>query len=403
GYYYLNSINPGSNNLNLNQAAIINAVPANYTISQPRIQILAGNSVAGDPFELKLTTYPVLSSWNVTDYGFTLFYDHTTMEYMGSSLDGTISEGGDLQVLTSEPGYLNVSWNRSEALFGGGDLVKFEFRALEPGDYYFDAVDMAYNSNSLINIDHLITHIPAPVASLAESTISLNNAMQIGYNQVATQNLSTSYLLPSWNVTHYEFDLGYNPEKVQFEAVVSEGTLSEIADNVLATVTSPGTVHVSCDTSVPITGLGSLLLKIQFRAIGNGSTSSATVISISNFMYNDTAILHTSNAYILLSPLTSIDEDFPQAISGLNNYPNPFNPSTTISFSLQRPGEVSLAIYNLKGQKIKTLLEGKMTGGTHQIVWNGKDNAGQAAPSGIYLYRLQADGKNQTGKMVMMK
>ncbi len=251
--------------------------------------------MAGDPFELRLTTYPVLSSWNVTAYGFSLFYDHTAIEYMGSSLSGTISEGGDLQVQTNDPGFLHVTWNRGTALFGGGDLVKFSFRALEPGDYYFDAVDMTYNSTALVNIDHLITHIPAPVASLAESSISLTNAMQIGYNQIATQSMNTTYLLPSWNVTHYEFDLGYNPEKVQFEGVVSTGTLSEIATALTAEVSTPGTVHVSFESTAPLSGLGSLLLKIQFRAIGNGSSSSATIISISNFRYNNTPITNTSN------------------------------------------------------------------------------------------------------------
>jgi len=85
------------------------------------------------------------------------------------------------------------------------------------------------------------------------------------------------------------------------------------------------------------------------------------------------------------------------------NYPNPFNPTTTINFSLNRGEYVRLAIYNIKGQIIKTLVNANLNSGEHSIMWNGLDEANQPVSSGIYFYRLQSDTFTQTRKMLMMK
>ncbi len=86
------------------------------------------------------------------------------------------------------------------------------------------------------------------------------------------------------------------------------------------------------------------------------------------------------------------------------NHPNPFNPSTTISFALmQNSPKVELGIYNLKGQLVKNLFSGSMDRGNHSLVWDGLDNSGQSVGSGVFFYRL-SDGKNsQQRKMVLMK
>ena len=85
------------------------------------------------------------------------------------------------------------------------------------------------------------------------------------------------------------------------------------------------------------------------------------------------------------------------------NYPNPFNPSTTISFSVPASGEVELAIFNLKGQRVKTLVSGELTKGQHSVVWNGLDNAGRSVASGVYLYKLRSGTELKTRKMMLMK
>ena len=93
------------------------------------------------------------------------------------------------------------------------------------------------------------------------------------------------------------------------------------------------------------------------------------------------------------------------SINSLNgNYPNPFNPTTTISFSVaQTSSFVTLGIYNLKGQKIKKFEIRNLKSGINNIVWNGDDNNGKAVSSGVYYYKLQVDKFFQTKKMVLIK
>ena len=84
------------------------------------------------------------------------------------------------------------------------------------------------------------------------------------------------------------------------------------------------------------------------------------------------------------------------------NYPNPFNPSTTIRYSIPQSGKVCLDIFNLKGQKVQTLINGIQDSGVHSVVWNGTDAKGRSVGSGVYFYRLTGPG--QTSKrMLLMK
>ncbi|MCD4797288.1 MAG: FG-GAP-like repeat-containing protein [Candidatus Cloacimonetes bacterium] len=94
---------------------------------------------------------------------------------------------------------------------------------------------------------------------------------------------------------------------------------------------------------------------------------------------------------------TGTDEIIPQiAKSKLNqNYPNPFNPTTTISFNISSKDakNTKLIIYNIKGQKVKTLLNEHLAKGEHSVVWNGKDDSGKSVSSGIYFYKLSVENK----------
>jgi hypothetical protein len=104
-------------------------------------------------------------------------------------------------------------------------------------------------------------------------------------------------------------------------------------------------------------------------------------------------------------PPLSVNEnsDLPQAIKIISNSPNPFNPSTTISFSLSAPGKAELAVYSATGQKVRTLVSGNKTAGTHSVVWDGRDDSGKPVSSGVYLSRLIAGKQTVTGKMLLLR
>ena len=85
------------------------------------------------------------------------------------------------------------------------------------------------------------------------------------------------------------------------------------------------------------------------------------------------------------------------------NHPNPFNPSTTINYSVAEPGHVILEIYNLKGAKVAVLREGVLSAGNYTAIWNGKDGNGSPVSSGVYFYKMKAGKYSQTKKMILMK
>ena len=85
------------------------------------------------------------------------------------------------------------------------------------------------------------------------------------------------------------------------------------------------------------------------------------------------------------------------------NYPNPFNPITQIAYELLEAGEVSLVVYNLLGQQVRVLVQGRQEAGYYRVTWDGRDGYGRSVSSGIYLYRLASRGLAQTGRMLLLK
>ncbi|MDP8204954.1 MAG: T9SS type A sorting domain-containing protein, partial [Candidatus Tenebribacter mawsonii] len=84
------------------------------------------------------------------------------------------------------------------------------------------------------------------------------------------------------------------------------------------------------------------------------------------------------------------------------NFPNPFNPETTIEFSIQQKSYIGLSVYNIKGQKIKTLIKNRLDEGNHSVAWNGDDEFGKPVSSGIYYYKLNVNGKTEAVKKCLL-
>lgn len=85
----------------------------------------------------------------------------------------------------------------------------------------------------------------------------------------------------------------------------------------------------------------------------------------------------------------------------VSNYPNPFNPSTTIAFSVPEAGKVRLTVYNIRGQRVRDLIDDSMMRGFHKVIWDGKDNGKHSVSSGLYFVRIDT-GNNTVIKKVMM-
>jgi hypothetical protein len=93
----------------------------------------------------------------------------------------------------------------------------------------------------------------------------------------------------------------------------------------------------------------------------------------------------------------------PKNFALMQNYPNPFNPSTTISFALPYRSHIRLEIFNALGQLVRVLCDSELPAGNAQVVWDGRDNKGGDASSGVYFYRLKSDNRTIARKMLLLK
>ena len=127
-----------------------------------------------------------------------------------------------------------------------------------------------------------------------------------------------------------------------------------------------------------------------------------------NLESGETVTFNTSDIEeITFGPDVSVEEmvEFISQIpiEFLKNYPNPFNPRTTISFAIAEPGKAKVEIFNIKGQKVKTLLNKHLKGGKHSVIWNGTDNSNKKVSSGVYFYQVSVNNEQKVKKMLMLK
>ncbi|MFC1512343.1 FlgD immunoglobulin-like domain containing protein [Candidatus Latescibacterota bacterium] len=101
--------------------------------------------------------------------------------------------------------------------------------------------------------------------------------------------------------------------------------------------------------------------------------------------------------------VTSVEDGTPVAFPTITSYPNPFNPSTTISFTLPEHGFTELVVYNMAGQNIRTLVVGELTPGAHEVVWDGCDDSGHPVSSGMFVSLLKTGDTVVTNRMTLVK
>ncbi len=120
-------------------------------------------------------------------------------------------------------------------------------------------------------------------------------------------------------------------------------------------------------------------------------------------MYGTHESVHSNEVEVIIG--TGSYPNLIPAISKLEgNYPNPFNPTTEISYSLSNTGHVTIDIFNVKGELVKTLVNREVIAGTHSVTWMGDDSSGKSITSGIYFYKMRAGGRyTNTRKMILLK
>jgi hypothetical protein len=154
-------------------------------------------------------------------------------------------------------------------------------------------------------------------------------------------------------------------------------------------------------TALPMTigPLGVDTIKVSWTPDSVGSLRDTLVV-----YHKDTTSASPRQYRLSITVVTGIDDnESPDRFELYPNHPNPFNPSTGISYQLSMNNEASLRIFNLLGREVRMLLHGFQTSGRHEVVWDGRDNFGNAVASGVYLYRLESGRFVKTRKLMLLK
>lgn len=208
---------------------------------------------------------------------------------------------------------------------------------------------------------------------------------------------------------YFEFDK--EPEYTAvFVQMDSLSTINEIA--IMSNDQCYGAAVVDGETVMIQAFISSLPEGSELELVAwDGAKSNANSIPINLFDRTNNTYIQcssfvkdTSDHYLIKTGSTIQDTEVPATLGlGLKNYPNPFNPITTISYSVPSDGDVTLNIYNARGQLVNTLVSEHKSKGNYQVLWHGKDANGSPVASGLYLTRLVSSGKSVSSKMLLMK
>ena len=125
------------------------------------------------------------------------------------------------------------------------------------------------------------------------------------------------------------------------------------------------------------------------------------VVTATDYGWNESK--RSEEVSLTVTSVGDKERKIPTTFAVAQNYPNPFNPGTYISYQLPKPCEVTIIVYNLSGQKIRTLVQGKREAGYFTVYWDGKADDGTNVASGVYFYKIQAGNFTNIKKMVLMR
>ena len=269
---------------------------------------------------------------------------------------------------------ITLIWNEPVDTFG---LVGYQvfnnyelIATVEENEYLF--ADQA-NGDFILSVNSIYTD------DLSAMSEPLGYSLVLAYPALnPVINIDGNNILLSWDAPSDTFGLvGYNLYALNADEV------------------NQPQLWVTIDTLVTETSLSD-----DISELPNGEYRWAVVSVYRNLqtevtLYSEATVsdIVTENAQEDVAPLTTIN----------GNYPNPFNPETQISFQISKRSYVTMNVFNLKGQLVKSLVNENLKSGSHTITWNGNDDNGRAVASGIYFFRLSNDGVNKIHKCTLMK
>jgi hypothetical protein len=295
----------------------------------------------------------------------------TIDQYGDANLDGLVNVGDCVTMVAY--------------IIGRGVLSERQFDAADMnGDDRVDIGDLQQVINTILEIDVPPLSYPTDIPVVVE----IGRDVDLSGSQLA---------VPLWaeipiEASAVQFEIEFDPERLTAIDISPQDMISHMAlDYSVSEGRVRGIVYDLGGASFgPATGD---LLNFNFLVEGSGDDVSDGII-LEEFL-----IVNPAADFMPVDIRGRLPESFRLA----QNYPNPFNAGTSIRFDLPSAGSVELSVYDLLGRKISVLLDDFLPAGSHQVRWDGSAGDGEPLATGVYFYRLKADGFDETKKMLLMK
>ncbi len=393
-------------------------------------------------------TNVVVTQDNLTDVNFTMtqgailmgtVYDHANVEVAGAlveieqlAITTTTDAQGNYTFVQVTPGTYTVNATKD------GYIDQTESNVVIAADATVD-LDIILNEYGHFTVN-ITTNLSSPTGAIVELTDGTNTYTETSddtgvvlLNEVlpGTYNLTAS--LPDCNIHEQQNIVIVNGDNTPVDVTLDEILIAPTNiqwlnnDRILVwqhgdriygtradgeTALVEGSSYVERDSDNEEDERAFMYFRVEIDIINQ--TTSDTFFTVTGFNIGEqltatiTAVYETGTAaapdFDFTFEEVANDPDDVNLVTELKgNYPNPFNPTTHIEFSLKKAGNVELAIYNINGQKVRTLVSEEMEADNHKVTWNGKDDRGNSVSSGTYFYRLQTSETTQTKKMLMLK
>ncbi|GAB4332578.1 MAG: hypothetical protein Kow0037_10230 [Calditrichia bacterium] len=213
----------------------------------------------------------------------------------------------------------------------------------------------------------------------------------------------------SLQVTSNQPSISFTPTTLVFDSteVGQTATLSLQVNNLggapltVSQISSSDTNFTVSANSLQIPAASSQSIDVTFAPKIVGPISGQLTFQSNDPAHPSASVAVQGIGYTLSGILNG--QTLPREFALQQNYPNPFNPTTTIKLQLPAAERVVVSIYNVLGQKVRTLVNRHLEAGYHQFVWDARNDNGEAVASGIYLYKMEAGSFKQTRKMILMR
>ena len=338
------------------------------------------------------------------------------------TIEGTVSEGATVDLVALPPVFFSVDpqgapdvkvkKNKSADLAPNGEAnpaygaLKVDHGGtvtLHSGIYYFEKVEVKHNAELIIQLDG------APITINVKEKLDLDHHVTVtvagGDASDVLFNVSGAGTLPVADEDGDEDDDGDDDDEDDDDGDDDgDDDDGDDDDGDYGRKTSVKLGHHARFVGTVYAPHG--LIKVEDQAEVEGALIGRRVELEKNVIFVGSVAGHldlSGDPLVAKSVASRAGLSVPERFEILPNYPNPFNPETTIRFALPEAVQVRLDIYDVLGQRVRRLVDGNLSAGLHQVRWNGRNQAGGAVSSGVYLYHLQAGETRATGRMLLLR